>query len=456
MRNFFRNLLSGLKLSLFRKVRPADFHISLGQAVALLALDLLLTIISDHIRIGWLADFNLWGFASYSLGFALLLLACVAVARLCAMPYLVLELLVVIASAQPILYLPSAIFDTAYHVAAKSDAAWFAYAIYIYYAVLAWLAVIFFRCLQILSARRLPRLMPVVAVFCVISILPLFYLPRAEFWLASAPVTELVTRPQVNAEQVFYAQPKLVATAAQALLPERAGVTDLYFIGAGSYAQQDVFMKEVRYVRDLFDRRFDSQGRSVALINNAQTIADTPIASASNLALLLDHIGTVMNPQEDILFLFITTHGSEQHELSTDFWPLALNAITPTQLHSMLRHAGIQWRVLVISACYSGGFIDALKDEYSLIITAARADKMSFGCSNENDFTYFGEAYFKDQLSKQPSFTLAFQEAIKAIAAREKKEGIEASYPQMHLGRLMQGKLLELEERLARSAPHDG
>ncbi|MBI3343398.1 MAG: hypothetical protein HY028_00705 [Gammaproteobacteria bacterium] len=48
MRNFYRDLLSGLNLALFKKVRPADFHISLEQVVALFALDLLLSIGADY------------------------------------------------------------------------------------------------------------------------------------------------------------------------------------------------------------------------------------------------------------------------------------------------------------------------------------------------------------------------------------------------------------------------
>lgn len=39
----------------------------------------------------------------------------------------------------------------------------------------------------------------------------------------------------------------------------------------GSYALQDVFMKEVRYIQRQFDERFDTRGRSVSLINNEKT-----------------------------------------------------------------------------------------------------------------------------------------------------------------------------------------
>jgi len=447
MRNFYRNLLSGLNLALFKKVRPADFHISLGQVVALFALDLLLSIGTDYFRIGAPAQFNLWGLSSYSLSLTLLLFACVVAAWLYRMPYLVLELLVVTGSAMPIIYATTLLLDGVYAQVPPGLSQRLIY--YSYYALVAWQALIFFRSLKLLSARRLPRLLPVFAVFLAIAILPLYYLPHTDFWLADRDeVSSSAPRKRVNAEQVFYRQPELIAEAKAKLLPERPGISDLYFVGMGSYALQDVFMKEVRYIQRQFDERFDTRGRSVSLINNEKTAQDTPLASSSNLSLVLDHLGRVMRPDEDILFLFVTTHGSKSHELSTDFWPLMLNPITPLDLSEKLDHAGIKWRVIVISACYSGGFIEPLKNDYSLIITAARKDKTSFGCSNENDFTYFGEAYFKDQLSKQFSFTEAFRQASQAIAEREKKEGIEASYPQISVGKEMEGKLKDLETRL--------
>jgi hypothetical protein len=101
-----------------------------------------------------------------------------------------------------------------------------------------------------------------------------------------------------------------------------------------------------------------------------------------------------MDPDEDILMLFLTSHGSEDHELAVDFWPLELNTIKPEDLRKALDEAGIRFRVLVISACYSGGFLPALSDDNTLIMAAAAADRQSFGCANENEYTYFGRALF--------------------------------------------------------------
>jgi hypothetical protein len=66
-------------------------------------------------------------------------------------------------------------------------------------------------------------------------------------------------------------------------------------------------------------------------------------------------------------------------------------------------------KVIVISACYSGGFIPALKDERTLIMTASRADRVSFGCSEEADFTYFGDALFAQALNQTDDLQQAFK-----------------------------------------------
>ena len=51
----------------------------------------------------------------------------------------------------------------------------------------------------------------------------------------------------------------------------------------------------------------------------------------------------------------------------------------PKWLRETLDKSGIRWRVIVISACYSGSFIPAFTVSDTLIITASAADKTSLG-----------------------------------------------------------------------------
>jgi hypothetical protein len=254
----------------------------------------------------------------------------------------------------------------------------------------------------------------------------------------------------IDADRTLRAQQRLLAASLGGLSAQRPGVVDLYFLAFAGTATQDVFMKEVRSAQALFDRRFDTRGRSLLLVNNPATLNELPIASAANLKAALAGLAGKMNVEEDILFLYLTSHGS-QHVFSVYFPPLGLANLGDRELRTMLDQSGIKWRVVVISACHSGSFVDALEDERTLILTAAAAEKTSFGCSNENDFTYFGDAYINTALRHTLSFVAAFDQARDIIAAREKAEKLVPSQPQIYVGKAMRAKLQQLEQRLAKS-----
>jgi hypothetical protein len=149
------------------------------------------------------------------------------------------------------------------------------------------------------------------------------------------------------------------------------------------------------------------------------------------------------------LFLFLTAHGFRDHRLSAVQPPLELAALTPTSLSRMLQDAGIKWRVIVVSACYSGGYIEPLRDDNSIVITASAPDRVSFGCEPGRDFTYFGQAYFRDALSRTRSFTRAFELAREIVGKQEAEEKLEASLPQIWVGPAIAARLDQ-----AAKAPH--
>ena len=74
-------------------------------------------------------------------------------------------------------------------------------------------------------------------------------------------------------------------------------------------------------------------------------------------------------------------------------------------------------------------------------IAAAAADRTSFGCSNDRDLTYFGEAFYRDALPGARTLRDAFETAKQSIAARERDEHITPSNPQAYFGAEIQAKL---------------
>jgi hypothetical protein len=197
----------------------------------------------------------------------------------------------------------------------------------------------------------------------------------------------------------------------------------------------------MRFVRRLFDERFGTARHSIALVNSYDALEEFPIASVTNLDRALRRVAEQMNGDEDLLFLYLSAHGYEDHRLSAVQPPLELASLTPTALARLLQDAGIKWRVIVVSACYSGGYIEPLRDDNSIVITAAAAERTSFGCETGRDFTYFGEAYFRDALARTRSFTQAFELARAAVAKREAQEKLTPSLPQMWVGRALAARL---------------
>ena len=216
------------------------------------------------------------------------------------------------------------------------------------------------------------------------------------------------------------AQRHLFDRAVAALESGRPGVIDLYLLAVGGDGTQEVFRREVEFVRNQFDERYGTRNRSLALANSKT--ASLPMASVASIAEALTAFAARMNLDEDILFLFLTSHGTPQHDLKLQQPPMALRDLPASELGRLLRTSGIRWKVIVVSACYSGGFIDALRDDSTLIITASRHDRSSFGCADENDFTYFGRAFFKEALPASRTFQDAFARADALVAEWERKD----------------------------------
>jgi len=234
-----------------------------------------------------------------------------------------------------------------------------------------------------------------------------------------------------SAEQLLYAQGQMMDAAVSRLVPRTPGRANLYVLVFAGDGSENVFRNEAEYVEKLFDERFDAAGHTLVLINNPSTLLRYPIASLSNLQTAVDAMALRMDADQDVLLLFLTTHGSRDHELYVSLDPLPLDQIAPVDLADLFTGTQIRNKVVVISACYSGGFIDALKGRATMVITAARTDRASFGCGTQSAMTYFGRAFFAAGLNDNDSIPAAFAEARKLIDKWETAAGEEHSEPQI-------------------------
>lgn len=243
----------------------------------------------------------------------------------------------------------------------------------------------------------------------------------------------------INVETALYSQRRLLDKALASLAPRDANRINLYLLAVAGDGSQEVFRREVEFVSGQFARRFGTEGRSLLLVNSRTTVDTLPMATVTSIRESLAAIGARMDKEKDILFLFLSSHGSRDHELVLNQNNMSLRSLSAKELAVLLRESGIRWKVVVVSACYGGGFIDPIKDNRTLVIAAARHDRQSFGCADENDFTYFGRAFFKDALPQSASFQDAFRKAERSVAEKERndrnseggKDAPEFSLPQM-------------------------
>ena len=212
-------------------------------------------------------------------------------------------------------------------------------------------------------------------------------------------------------------------------LPASTPAVELYSLTLAGDGKQSVFLREADYVSKLLRERFGARG-NVTLSNHRDHLADRPLATRESLTRAVQTLAERSGP-EDLVFLYLTSHGSHDHELSIDQPRLQLADLPASELAALLQPLRDRHKVVVISACYSGGFIPPLKDDKTLVMTAARADRVSFGCSEENDFTYFGRALFAEALNETDDLARAFELAKTRVAEREQADDFEPSEPQL-------------------------
>ena len=109
--------------------------------------------------------------------------------------------------------------------------------------------------------------------------------------------------------------------------------------------------------------------------------------------------------------------------------------LAPVDLADMLNRTGVQHRIVVISACYSGVFLRPLASDDTLVITAADADHSSFGCQDKVKWTYFGDAFFNTALRHAIDLRSAFAAARNLISLREMRYGLVSSNPRIAGGK---------------------
>lgn len=427
------NLLGGLRLALLLPVATQPFHFSHIQFLVMLTLGMMLNISGDWWTAQPPSGFNAYGisylFSLYFIHLASLYL----IITLHRPPGKFLPVAIQVYSSYPLVFLVSAISN---HLVTAVDDAYLVGTA----ALFIWSVVIVYRVLRLQLPGKSFALTPALALYALINSGALLMLPQQPLWYGDVSAADDAWKKAINTEDTYYRQLPLMDDALHFIRPGIPDRVEYFFLGYAPDARRSKFLKESLSVQEIIDTTLNTKDRSLLLANHLLTYKEQPLANKHNLHLALTDIGSKMN-DDDFLLMFLTGYGDKQHNLGTSFENMQFNDLQAVELAAMLQHSDIRWRIIVISACYSGGFISHLKNPYSLIITSSAHDRKSTDCDNHGEAAGFSDAYFRLSFLQNRSFIKAFETAAGLIAARERNAGVTPSQPQIYIGEEIKKRL---------------
>ena len=278
-------------------------------------------------------------------------------------------------------------------------------------------------------------------------LLPAFLVALGLAFAAPAWAERKAGVPKSSAAEAYddARQAALLQQQISELAPQKKGVTDIYAIGIAGWTT-DVFRNELAGALRITSKALPLNGGTVRLINSRETADTVPLANRQNFAAAVRGIAHVMDREEDVLFLFMTSHG-EKRSLGLQL-PSTIVRLRPSEVAEVLNREGIKHRVVIVSACYSGIFVKPLANANTIVLTAADEKSASFGCAEGREWTYFGDALFQHSLKPGTDFGAAFAKARALITQWEKRDRFAASNPQGHFGAALVRKLAPLVKEM--------
>jgi hypothetical protein len=227
---------------------------------------------------------------------------------------------------------------------------------------------------------------------------------------------------------------KLMGDSLEALQPQRPGVQDVYLLSV-SFWGDPVFEREATQAEEILRPHLGAEGRSIILSAGGQGPRAYPAATPDNFAAAIGQIGSLIDASEDLVVIFITTHGQPDGVAAIREHNRLLAGLRPSHLAVMLGQANIRNRVVIVSSCFSGAFIAPLATDSTIVMTAAAPDRSSFGCQPQNNWTFFGDAYFNRSVRGGDDMIEAFDDAKRLIAQWEREQNLSPpSNPQIFVG----------------------
>jgi hypothetical protein len=203
----------------------------------------------------------------------------------------------------------------------------------------------------------------------------------------------------------------------------------LFYLGLALYSES----WSENDVVELADRlRDNSKYQVVPMIASDLASRRYPIADDRTLASMV-HSAAAQAAPGDVVFVHISTHGAPR-ELARKVDNQQATGMNARALARALAPLAGHPTIIVISACYAGSLIGDLREPSRIIITAARADRSSFGCGAGNRHTLFGQAELAAFGQTNHSLHQVFTAIRAEVARMEREQHFMPSQPQVWVG----------------------
>jgi hypothetical protein len=142
---------------------------------------------------------------------------------------------------------------------------------------------------------------------------------------------------------------------------------------------------------------------------------------------------TALKPQaNEGCLVYMTGHGAPEGIAMAADTPTIF--VRPTRMESMLNACAERMTVLVVSACFSGVYLrPGITRPERIVITASAADLTSFGCSNNNRYTFFDQC-FLDVWPRHNQWGMLADEVRRCVRETERSGAFPSSNPQFFFG----------------------
>ncbi len=228
---------------------------------------------------------------------------------------------------------------------------------------------------------------------------------------------------------------KQLAAVEAGLKAVPAGQKATVYLGFAMHSESRAFHGDVMLGLQRF-KEVNPNTYSIILSNKRETSdLEYPFATIYSMRQVFNNLTTLLKGKNVELVLLASTHGNKELlSIHIDKYYTGINPIMLRDWLAPLSNNGANRSLLILSACYSGSFIDTLKAPNRTIMTSASAATTSFGCAYEDKNTYFVEALLKDKVNPNEPVQVWFDKASKAVLNKEvEKNAGHPSTPQIYI-----------------------